>query len=181
MAFDNRVVGREGFKLVLSSDEWVARRGGDVLGHEDVVALGGVDARAHRRAAQGELLQVRKRVAQGLQAKLQLRHVPAKLLAQSQWGRIHKVGATDFDNVVKGLGLRCEGVTQTLHARKRGFDDGRIGRDVHCRGVRVVGALALVHIVVGMHWTLALTKGAACQDMGAVGHHFVDVHVALSS
>ena len=50
VAFDNRVVRREGFKLVLGCHKGVSCGGGDVLGHEDVVALGGVDARAHGRA-----------------------------------------------------------------------------------------------------------------------------------
>ena len=66
VAFDNRVVRREGFKLVLGRDKRVSRRGGDVLGHQDVVALGGVDACANGRATQSELLEVRQSVAQGL-------------------------------------------------------------------------------------------------------------------
>ena len=152
-----------------------------MLGHKDVVALGGVDARADGRATQGELLQVRQRVAQGLQPKLQLRHVPPKFLTQGQRRGIHEVGATNLDDVVKGLRLRRQRVPQALHPGKGRFHDGGVGRDVHRRGEGVVGALALVHVVVGVNRTVALAEGAPCKDMGAVGHDLVDVHVALGA
>lgn len=52
--------------------------------------------------------------------------------------------------------------------------------DVHGRGVRVVGALGLVDVVVGMDGLLR--PQAAAHDLdGAVGDHFVGVHVALSA
>jgi hypothetical protein len=75
--------------------------------------------------------------------------------------------------------VRSKRVPQALHARHRRLDNGGVGRDVHRRGVRVVGALALVHVVVGVHGAVALPQRAACKDVRAVRHHFVDVHVAL--
>ena len=179
MTLDDGVVCGEGFELVLCRHKGVACGVGDVLGHQDVVPLGGVDARAHCRASQRQLLKVRQRVAQGLQPKLQLRHIPSKLLPQRQGRRVHQVGAADLDNVVEGPRLLRKGVAQPLHPWNGRVDNGRVGRDVHRRGERVVGALAFVHVVVGVHRTVALTKGASRQHMGPVGHHLIDVHVAL--
>ena len=181
MRLHNGVVGREGFKFVFGGHEWMAGGFRNVCRDPDVVPLGGVDPSADGRATQGQLLQVGQGVAQGLQPKLQLRHVPAKLLTQGQRRRVHQVGAANLHHVVERLGLGLECVAQPLHPRKGGFHHSFVSRDVHGGGERVVGALALVHVVVGVDRTFALTQDATRQDVGAVRHDLVHVHVALGA
>ena len=181
MALDNGIVGREGFEFVVGRHKRVARGRGNVLGDEHVVPLGGVDARTDGGAAQRELLQMGQRVAKCVQPKLELRHIAPKLLTQRKWGRVHQMGSANLDNAVKRLGLGGQGIAQTLHPGEGALHNGRIRRNVHGGGKGVVGALALVHVVVGVDGAIPGPKGAAGQDMGAVGHHLVDVHVALGS
>ena len=49
---------------------------------------------------------------------------------------------------------------------------------VHGGGVNVVAGLAFVHVIVGVHQA-RLAALAAQQLAGAVGQHFIDVHVGL--
>src|SRR5207249_9210398 len=59
----------------------------------------------------------------------------------------------------------------------RGF---RSGGDVHGGGKRVVGGLRHVHIIIWVDRFLA-AHDAAGHFNGAIGDHFVDVHVGLSA
>ena len=56
--------------------------------------------------------------------------------------------------------------------------DGVHRRHMHGGGENVVGRLTQVHLVIGVH-TALLTALGAQQLAGAVGQHFVDVHVGL--
>ena len=54
------------------------------------------------------------------------------------------------------------------------------GGDVHGGGVGVVAALALVHMVIRMDWSLAAQLTAKQLD-GSVGDDLVSVHVGLGA
>ena len=153
---------------------------GDLLRHPLGVALRGVEARAHRGAAERELVQVRQRALQVAQRLVDLRDVPAELLAQRERGRVLQVRAADLHHALEGLRLLRERVAQRLHLRHHAAHHRLHRRDAHRGGEHVVGALALVHVVVGVDLA-ALAALAAQQLGGAVRQHLVDVHVRLGA
>ena len=114
-----------------------------------------VEAGAHRRAADRELLELRQGELDGLERVVELRDPAADLLAERHRRGVLQVRAADLDDVGERLGLLVERVAQLLHARDQVVLDLLDGGDVHRGRVRVVGRLRHVDVVVGVHGLLA--------------------------
>ncbi|KDS76745.1 hypothetical protein KM22_03905 [Bordetella bronchiseptica KM22] len=137
-----------------------------------------VQAGAHRRAADGQLVQAGQRRADLLLGQVQLRHVAGDLLAQRQRGGVLQMGAADLDDVVERRALGGQRAAQRLQGGQHAVLDLDRGGHVHGGRKGIVGRLAPVHVVVGVH--LAAFAALAAQQLGgAVGQHLVHVHVAL--
>lgn len=61
------------------------------------------------------------------------------------------VGPADLDNVGEFVALGLEGVLETAEGRQETFMGLDDGGDVHGGGEGVVGGLALIDMVIGMH------------------------------
>ncbi|MNL18942.1 hypothetical protein D3C87_1401150 [compost metagenome] len=107
-----------------------------------------------------------------------LGHIAGKFLAERQRRGVLQVGAAYLHDVGKRFHLLCEGLLQFLKRGEQGLLDGARGGDVHRRGKAVVGRLAGVDVVVRVNRLLAADLAAQQLD-GAVGDHFVEVHVGL--
>src|SRR6266850_3588115 len=88
------------------------------------------------------------------------------------------MGAADFYYVRKFPGFGIERVAEIFHGGEQAARGFRGGGDVHGGGKRVVGGLRHVDVVVRMNGLLA-AQFAAGDFNGAIGDHFVDVHVGL--
>jgi hypothetical protein len=134
-----------------------------------------VQARAGGRAAEGHLRQRLGRVLDAVDGLVDLRRVAAKLLSQAHGRRIHEVGASAFNHVVKLVGLFAQGVVQgveggeqfLLHPHPRGH--------VHGRRDRVVRRLRHVHVVVRVYGLAA--ERFSHEHGGPVADDLVGVHV----
>ncbi len=91
-----------------------------------------------------------------------------------------RVGTADFHYADEFLGLGIERIAQLLHGREQSASGFRGGGDVHGSGEGVVGGLRHVDVIVGMNRLLA-AQFAAGDLNGAIGDHFVDVHVGLGA
>src|SRR5581483_1624312 len=107
-----------------------------------------------------------------------LRPVPTAVPPQGQGHGVHEVGAADLDDAFEGLGLVPQGLLEFLHGRDElvGYGFGR--GDVHGCGKGVVGALGLVHVVVGVDGFFAAHHAAGHLN-GAVTDDLVGVHIGL--
>ena len=79
--------------------------------------------------------------------------------------------------------LSCGACGHVLYLLEAGNEDGvdlHGGGDVHGRGVCVIAALALVHMVVRVDWCLAAQLTPEHLD-GSVGDDLVGVHVGLGA
>ncbi len=77
--------------------------------------------------------------------------------------------------------LLREGITQQFHTGQGHFNRELVRCNVHRRRIRIVAALALVHIVVRVQHLLLIGELAAVQHVCPIGHHFIHVHVALGA
>ena len=104
----------------------------------------------------------------------------SEFLADCEGHCVLQVGAADLDDAVELLRFGCDGM---VHGLDRGDERilHAIGRcDVHGRGERVVGRLRHVDVIIWMNWFLGPHFAAGDFD-GAVGDHFVHVHVGLGA
>ena len=88
------------------------------------------------------------------------------------------MGAADFDDRLKDFGFGGEGVAQFLYRWNQQVVDLLRGGDVDGSREAVVGGLGVVDVVVRMHGFVGGKPGAG-EFVGAVGEHFVHVHVGL--
>ncbi len=137
-----------------------------------------VQARADRRAAQGQLTQVRDRFLDVLEPVVQKLDPAGDLLAERERRRVHQVRPPDLDELAKRLGLLGQRVAQHSDRRDQPAAKRLDGGDVHGGRKHVVRRLAHVDLIVGMDLPLHSAL-AAQQFAGAVGDHLVHVHVGL--
>ena len=137
-----------------------------------------VEPGAHRGAADRQTSESRLRRAQRRLRLLELVDVAREFLSQRKRRRVLQVRAPDLDQRAERVALLSQRVAQRLHRRQEIVLDRARGGDVHGGGKHVVRRLAHVDVVVRVHEAL-LAALAAEQLGGAVGEHFVDVHVAL--
>jgi hypothetical protein len=90
------------------------------------------------------------------------------------------MGAPDLDDVLPGgdFGGQCR--VQMLQRRQQPVLDFLGAGDVHGRRVCVVGRLAHIDVIVGMDRLLGAHRAAQHLD-GAVGDHFIGIHVGLGA
>ena len=180
MGEDHGVMGRQGFELVGRRSERQPGYLGDLLGHHLGESHRRVETRAHRRAALSQLHQHRQRHFHARQTVLDLLGVAGEFLAERQGGGVLGVGAADLDDLGPGVGLVVKGVAQGLQGGDQPVGDLLGGGDVHGRGIGVVGRLAHVHMIVGMHRRLGAQHPAQRLDR-PVGDHLIGVHVRLGA
>ncbi len=139
----------------------------------------GVEAGAHRRAAEREFAQAVGGAFQLAGDQGDLAEVAAEHLAEADRRGILQVGAGDGDDIIELAGLLTEGLAQGPEGRQQEFVDFDGGGQVHDGGDDVVARLAVVDVVVGMHGPAA--EGFAEQLAGPIGDHLVGVHVGAGS
>ena len=114
------------------------------------------------------------------QAAFDLRGIAGNLLAQRQRRRILGVGAADLDDADPFLSAGLEAAGQRLQRRPQPELRGLGGGQVHHRGEAVIGGLAAIHMIIGMH-RLARAQRMAEQLVGAVRNHLIGIHVGLGA
>ena len=103
-------------------------------------------------------------------AEPDLGRVAAELLPECDRNRVHQVGAAGLDDVRELVGLGLQRLFQPLQRGQQPRALLTQRGEVHGRREHVVGGLAHVHVVVGVH--------AALRE---VGDHLVGVHVRRRS
>ena len=107
----------------------------------------------------------------------QLPRPTADLLPQRQGRGIDQVRAADLEDLSPLVGLLGEHPAALLQGRQQVLADAQRHRHVDRRGENIVGALAQVHVIVGMDG-LAVGKAVAAAKLdGPVGDHLVGVHI----
>ena len=137
-----------------------------------------VEAGAHGRAAQRQLVKPLQGGFEALQAVIKLAHIAAEFLPQRERGGVLQMGAADFDDVVECGRFLLQGVAQRLHIGHQKMFDFDGGGHMNGGGKAVVGGLGLVNVIVGVHRRIAAARLPG-QFVGAVGQHFVDIHIRL--
>ncbi len=135
----------------------------------------GVDARAHRRAAQGQFAQMLFSRPEPLQSVPDLAGVTAEFLSQADGRGVLQVRAPDFEHVVEFRRLLLQRARQFGQGRDQRPLDPFQRRQVNGRRNGVVAGLAAVDVVVGMDQFAAAL--AAEQFAGPVGDDLVGVHI----
>ena len=145
-------------------------------------ALAACDAlvHAHGGSAQGKFMQMRQRCPHMRLAVHQLRGVAREFLAQAQRRGVLQMGTADFHDAVKIPGLLRQSRAQLFNRRQQPVGDAIDRRYMHRRGKHIVRRLAAIDVVIGMHQP-HIAALAAQQFAGAVGQHFVDIHVGLGA
>lgn len=173
-------MGSEHLKLVGGSDKLSAGQVGDLFRDALCEALEGVESRADGGTSLGQLSQVRQDELDPFQVPVELGNISAEFLAQGQGGGILQMSSANLDNLVKGLSLHLQGISQPGQGGDEPLLEIEDGGDVHDGGERVVGAGRHVDVVVGVDWFLAShfpSKNFDC----SVGDDFVGIHIGLCS
>ena len=144
-------MGGQSFELVGCRHEGQAGDVGHVGGHRLSPALGRVQARAHRRAALGQLIDAGQGRLDARDAHGHLMRVARELLREREGRGVHRVGAADFDDALelRDFGFKCG--MQAAEPRQRHVPRGHRGGDVHGGGEGIVRRLTHVAMVVGVH------------------------------
>ena len=132
------IAAGQGLKLVRRGDQVFAGQAGQFFGHRFGVALGGVQAGAHGRAAQGQLVQVGQGGLHMGRAVAELGHPARNFLPQRQRRGILQVGAANFDDVGKCGGFIRQRLAQQLQRGQQPLLQGDHGGHMHGGGEHVV-------------------------------------------
>src|SRR5881296_3865134 len=139
-------------------------------------AGGRVQSGAEGGAADRQLGQVTKRRLHARDAVADDARVATELLPERHGDRVLEVRAAGLHHVGEGAGALLESRRQLLERRQQRARDLAVGGHVDGGREDVVGALALVHVVVRVDDGLVAAPGAE-QLEGAVRDHLVGVHV----
>ena len=110
--------------------------------------------RPHSGATLGEQAQPGKSILNTGNAIGELLHVSAEFLAESERSGILQMRAADLDDLVEGLRLGIESISQLGQGRDEILADLKDGSNVHGSREGIIGALAHVNVIVGMDWLL---------------------------
>ena len=110
-----------------------------------------VQAGAGRRAAERDLPDVHERRGDPLLAERDLRGVAGELLPERDRHRVHQVRAPGLDDVLEASRLFRERALELFERRQQLVLGDVERRQVDGRGKHVVGGLAHVDVVVGVH------------------------------
>src|SRR3954462_7268959 len=111
----------------------------------------GVQAGAGRRPAERDLSHLRQGVAHAVLRQGDLRGIAVELLAERHRHRVHEVRAPGLDDVLELLGLAPERLLEGLQRGQQLVRRVVEGGEVDRAGEHVVGRLAHVDVVVGVH------------------------------
>ncbi len=175
-----RVVGAEGSEQILRLPELQPGLGRDLLRGQPPEVGVRVEPGADGGAADGEVPSARVGVPDPIEGEVQLRHPAAEDLAQAHGGGVLQVGAAHHDDVVVLLGLGRQLIAEPGDGRVEPLIQLGHHRDVHGGGEGVVGGLAAVDVVVGVHGRLRAAHSPGELD-GPVGDDLVGVHVGLGA
>ena len=135
----------------------------------------GVDAGANGRGAQIDFGNQQRRLAQPGFVLAQHHRISAKLLAQRHRHRVLQLGAAHFQHIGKRLGAVGKRLAQIGH-RLAQAADAKVGGQLQCGGVNIIGALAEVDVLMRVQ-VLIVAALVAHQLQRTVGDHFVGVHI----
>jgi hypothetical protein len=166
---DDGIVGGESLKLVGSGVEGESRNLGDLEGDLDVESLAGVESSADSSTSLGEERQSREDALDSIDSVGDLLDVSRELLPEGEGRRVLKMCSSDLDDVVELELLGVHGGVELLEGGDQGARDLDDGRDVHRRREGVVGRLAHVDVVVGVHGRLGSELSSEELD-GTVGN-----------
>ena len=165
-------------EFVQSGAEGSSRQLGDLCCNSFGEPLVGIDAGPHSCATDAETHHPCQRCLQAVDVVLQHVDITRDFLAQGQWRRILQMRAPNLDQVFPLIGFALQGFPELRKAWKQRFTDSQDGCDVHCRREAVIGRLAHVDVVVGMHRLLAAQCSPADLTT-AVRDHLIHIHVEL--
>ena len=150
--------------------------GGDLVPRTPPVR---VEARADRRAAERELVEVGQRGFDVREAVVELGDPAGELLAERERHRVLQVRAADLDDARELLGLRVERVAQLPHGGDQPVR-GSARPAAMCIAVGKVSFDDCDMLTSSFGWTgFFAAERAARQLDRAVGDDLVDVHVGL--
>ena len=140
-----------------------------------------VDARAHRRATERQLIHALQRSFDPLQIVRQHAGIAGPFLAQCQRRRVLHMGSADLDDVVPLLRpSRAIASRSAVTAGIRRCFTLTAAAMYMAEGNVVVRRLRHVDVIVGMNRRLAAERRAG-ELAASVGDHLVDVHVELGA
>ncbi len=167
------VLAGQRVELVGRGDKILAGDGGDGGGDLLVEALGGVQTRAHRGAAQRQFLQLGQRKLQHLSVLFQRASPTGDLLGETNGGRVLQMRASGLNHAFIFLLQAPECGDQRIDGGEELILNGDDGGNVHRGGEGIIGGLAHIDVVIGMQQLFA------GQLVAAIGDDLVGVHVAL--
>ena len=139
-----RIVGALHRKLVRRCNEGQRRELRD-LGRGGFSETGrGIEAGAHRGAAERQAVNAGQRGLEPLEVVGQHPRIARPFLAERQRHRVLHMGAADLDDVVPFLRFGGDRVVQRLHGRHQPLRHTDRRRDVHRRWERVIRRLAIL-------------------------------------
>ena len=145
----------QSLELVGCRHELLASDTANFLGDTLRKANIGVEARAHGSAPQGKLAESRQGSLHSGNAILHLRCIAAEFLAQCQRRCVLRVCTSDLDDVVIVFGLAHQSFMQAAQPWQGALLKCQHRGNVHRCWKGVIGRLAAVDMVVGMHRRLA--------------------------
>ena len=177
---DHRVVSRQRRELVRRRDERFPGLVCDSARRDFAETGVGVQAGADGGATDGERADARQRAAEARERLVELADPGRDRLPERQRCRVLQVGPANHHDSRECLGLGVQRVSQRADGGDEHVVELLDGGDVHRGGERVVGRLAVVHIVVGVN-RLFRSHDPAREVDRAVRDHLVGVHVGLGS
>ena len=175
MGEDQLILAGEGVEFVEGGDKPLPGEIGNLPGHPFSEALRGVQPGADGRTPQRQLPQTGERQLQHLTIPLQAGTPAGNFLGEGNRDGVLQVGSAGLHRVAVLRLQMQEGLHQSVHGGDHPILNGVYGGNVHGGGKGVVGGLAHVDVVVGMH------QFSPRQRVGAVCDHLIGIHVGLGA
>ena len=167
-------------EFVRVTGEGQASESGDFGGGSGGEFRVGIQSRAYRRAADGEVIEPRQDGMDPGNVPVNQAQITTEFLTKSYGGGVLKMRAADFDNVVKFRALFIQRIPEVRQSREEPVHGFLCRRNVHGGRESVIGGLGHVYVVIGMDRRLAPHAAAGPFD-GAVGDDLIGIHVRLGA
>ena len=147
-------------------------------------AFGGIDAGADSRAADSEFTAGFKRSNEIFAAVREHRSVTREFLTERERRSVLQVRTSGLNEILKFFALGIKRLFELFQTRQEVVGGFHNGHDREGRREGVIRRLRHIHMIVRMHQLvlgqiLLVTEIAAENLDGAVGEHFVHIHVRL--
>lgn len=181
---DDRVVARQTVELVGAINKAMLCAFGQKSGNLFAKAFRRVDTGTDSRPANGEFTAAIQVGGDQLQAMVKHGGVAREFLAEGQRRGVLQVRTTIFDDVGKFFRLTVKRCLQLLEGREEMFFRFNHGHQMKSGRERVVRGLRHIDVIVRMHEVFfrdfSLVAEVTVDDFGgAIGDHFVHVHIGL--